>query len=177
VSTKAITGTSDPVVFEPVLNVPALVIFLLITTVFGALIIRTSEVQGAVQERNQALSVLRELKSKELSGGVNELDVPEALSSYEKAVLKVESIRNIIPGVVRIVPPSSAEPAEEDARMAAKQFLGQDFDIGSSNRERESGELPTFAAAVLVVIFLLQFALIVFMNVDPVASSSIVAEF
>jgi hypothetical protein len=177
VSTKAITGTSDPVVFEPVLNVPALVIFLLITTVFGALIIRTSEVQGAVQERNQALSDLRELKSKELSGGVNQLDVPEALSRYEKAFLKVESIRNIVPGLVRIVPPSSFEPAEEDARIAAKQFLGKDFDIGSPNREQESGELPTFAAAVLVAIFLLQFALLVFMNVDPVASSSIVAEF
>jgi len=156
----------EPVVFEPILNVPALVTFVLITTVFSALIVRTNQVEDAVQERKKRQEQVRELKAKEVSGGENigsevgggttsttttpssssssssltlSEELQQTLKLYEEAVLREEKLRNILPGV-RIVPPSSSDRKEEEVQAIAKQYLGRDFNIGVPKRYNEKQE-------------------------------------
>jgi hypothetical protein len=172
-------ASTASVVFEPVLDVQALSTFLVISIVFTALIVRTNQVEGGVQERNRALAKLREVKSKELAGDetVDEGVIQLALSEYEDAVRKEEKLRTIIPGVVRIVPPSSANKKEEDARAIAQQFLGKDFEIGTSKREEvENRNVPTLALVAVLALFILQGALFFAAANDLMASSSIRGE-
>ena len=150
---------SSSVVFEPILDVQAFSTFVVILGVFAALSFRTNQVEGAVQERKQALEHLRLVKSKELAGdqSVDGAVIQLALDEFEVAVKKEENLRNIIPGVVRIVPPSSADSKEEEARVIAKQFLGKDFDIGTTKREEvQSRNVPTLALVAVLSLFILQ---------------------
>ena len=166
---------SPSVVFEPVLDPTAFITFLGISIVFAALIIRTQQVESVVQDRNLALQRLREVKSKELEGSdeVQESDIQQALQEYEIAVRKEEDLRNIIPGVVRIVPPSAADEKEEEARVIAKQFLGKDFDIGTSKREEVESKgsiVQSLASLVVLGLFILQGALFSFISDDSSSS-------
>jgi hypothetical protein len=170
-TSSALTSTYDPVVFEPVLNVPALGTFLFVMVIFGLLSIRTNQVEQAVQERNSALKELREAKSKELSGG-KEVNVQQALEQFDKAMEKEESLRTIIPGV-RIVPPSNGNKAEEEARVAARQFLDKDVAIGASKQEEGDGRLPMAALGVLTLLAASLVVLLVFLSLDPVTSNNV----
>ena len=170
-------SVAPSVVFEPVLDTTAFATFLVISIVFAALIIRTQQVENVVQHRNQALERLRVVKSKELEGSdeIQEQDVQKALKEYEDAVRKEEKLRNIIPGVVRIVPPSAADEKEEEARVVAKQFLGKDFDIGISKREEVESKgsiLQTIASLAVLALFMLQGVLFFFVTDD----SSVIVE-
>ena len=154
----------EPVVFEPILNVPALVTFVLITTVFSALIVRTNQVEDAVRERKKRQEQVRALKAKEVSSGGENIgsgvgggsgttsttttttsssssitlseELRQTLKLYEEAVLREEKLRNILPGV-RIVPPSASDRKEEEVQAIAKQYLGRDFNIGVPKRYNE----------------------------------------
>eukprot|EP00980_Cylindrotheca_fusiformis_P022627 scaffold9523_cov103-Cylindrotheca_fusiformis.AAC.4 len=166
---------SSPDVFEPKLDFPAFSTFLIISVVFTALIVRTSQVEGGVQERKRALAKLREVKSKELAGdhSIDETAVDNALEEYEKAVREEEKLRDIIPGVVRIVPPSSADKKEEEARAVAQRFLGNDFDIGTSKREEvENRNVPTLALVAVLALFIFQGAVFFMAYDDLMAGSS-----
>lgn len=179
------SSTFEPVVFEPILNVPALVTFVLITTVFSALIVRTNQVEDAVQTRKQRQEEVRALKAREVGEGtVSPDELRTTLERYEDAVRREELLRNIVPGVVRIVPPSSSDRREEEARAIAKQYLGRDFDIGVPKRESESesnnsesegraGGLPGAAIGVLVMVALSQVGLLAFFNfgADPMSGN------
>jgi hypothetical protein len=170
---------NDLVVFEPVLNVPALGTFLFVMAVFGLLSIRTSQVEQAVQERNSALKELREAKSKELSGGAEEVNVQKSLERFDKAMEKEDNLRTIIPGV-RIVPPSNGNKAEEEARVAARQFLNKEVNIGagsSSKQEEGDGRLPMAALGVLALLATSLVALLVFLSLDPVTSNNVLDNF
>jgi len=170
------TSTFEPVVFEPVLNVPALITFVLITTVFSALIIRTNQVEDAVQMRKRRQEQVRELKAKELGEGqVSPEEIQTTLQLYEDAVRQEEKLRNILPGV-RIVPPSSGDRKEEEAQAIAKQYLGQDFNIGVPkryNEKQEDGSLPNVAIGVLAMVALSQVGLLAFFNfgADPMGGN------
>ncbi|KAG7349293.1 deacetylase [Nitzschia inconspicua] len=123
--------------------------------IFSALIQRTNQVEQAVQDRNTALQRLRDLKSKELAGydNVKKEDIQLLLEQYERAVLREEALRNLVPGVVRIVPPSAGSQKEEEASIIAKQLLGKEFNIGVPKREiSQNGELPVTAIWALVVV-------------------------
>jgi hypothetical protein len=173
------TNFGEPVTsFEPILNVPALVTFLFITTIFTALILRTNQVEDAVRLRKQRLEELRILKSKEISndiggGTVTSEDVQKSLHLYEDAVQREESLRNIVPGV-RIVPPSSNDRKEEEASLIAKQLLGKEYNIGREKRvdeyddeqqQRNSNEkLPNVAIGILLMVGLSQVGLLAFLN-------------
>lgn len=170
----------EPVVFEPILNVPALITFVLITTIFSALILRTNQVEDAVQIRKQCQEDVRVLKAKEIAeGGVSPGEIEQILKIYEDAVRKEEKLRNILPGV-RIVPPSSSDRKEEEAQAIAKQYLGQDFNIGVPKRYNEprdgdsEGGLPNVAMGVLAIIALSQIGLLAFFNfgADPISGNS-----
>ena len=181
--TAAALASSDQV-FEPVLNVPALGTFLFISIVFTLLQIRTSQVETAVQERNKALANLRRIKSLELTEEFQTSTVEQALEEFELAVQKEERLRNVIPGVARIVSPSALnDPAEQEARAAAKQFLGKEYDIGKEYVNAEgnvkdrggdvtSGQLSSPAAiAVLATVSLSLLALLMFLGQDPMSTS------
>jgi len=167
------TSTFEPVVFEPILNVPALITFVLITTIFSALILRTNQVEDAVQTRKRRQEEVRSLKLKEIGeGSVSSAQIQQTLLLYEDAVRQEEKLRNILPGV-RIVPPSASDRKEEEARAIAKQYLGKDFNIGVPERYNEKledeGGLPTVAIGVLAMVALSQVGLLAFFNfgADP----------
>jgi len=170
---------SSNAVFEPVLDVQAFSTFVVIISVFAALSFRTNQVEGAVQGRKEALENLRLVKSKELAGdeNIDEAAIQLALDKFEDAVKKEEELRNIIPGVVRIVPPSSADSKEEEARAVAKQFLGKDFDIGTTKREEvQSRNVPTLALVAVLLLFIFQAALFITASGDLMAMSSVAAQ-
>ena len=171
-------GESAVTSFEPILNVPALVTFLFITTIFTALIVRTNQVEDAVRLRKQRLEELRILKTKEISNDVGSSivsseDVQKSLHLYEDAVQREESLRQIVPGV-RIVPPSSNDRKEEEASLIAKQLLGKDYNIGREQRVDEyddeeqqrnnNGKLPNVAIGILLMVGLSQVGLLAFLN-------------
>mmetsp|Transcript_3714 Transcript_3714/g.10536 ORF Transcript_3714/g.10536 Transcript_3714/m.10536 type:complete len:263 (-) Transcript_3714:404-1192(-) len=175
------SSTFEPVVFEPILNVPALVTFVGITTVFSALIVRTNQVEDAVQNRKKRQEEVRALKAREVGEGtVSPKELRDTLERYEQAVRTEESLRNLVPGVVRIVPPSASDKREEEARAIARQYLGRDFDIGVPKRDTttmteggEGGGLPGAAIGVLVLVALSQVGLLAFFNfgADPVTGN------
>lgn len=169
----------EPVVFEPILNVPALITFVLITTIFSALILRTNQVEDAVQIRKQRQEDVRALKAKEIAeGDVSRGEIEQILKLYEDAARQEERLRNILPGV-RIVPPSSSDRKEEEAQAIAKQYLGQDFNIGVPKRYNEprdgdsEGGLPNVAIGVLAIVALSQIGLLAFFNfgADPMSGN------
>ena len=161
------TTTAATTTFEPVLNVPAFITFLFITIIFSVLIIRTNQVEQAVQERNDKLQQLRTLKTKELdnTNNISPVDIQQSLQEYELAVQKEEKLRNIIPGVVRIVPPSAGNIKEEDASIIAKQLLGKDYEIGIPKQERNTnGTLSPIAIGALVAVGTILVSLLAFLS-------------
>ena len=127
--------------FEPVLNVPAFSVFLFIAIVFGLLQYRMAAIGTAADRRTEALATLRRLKAKQLSSGgtaaandktadtvtdETESILLQATEEYRDALMEVERLRTVIPGLVRIPPPpaesASRERMEENV-AAAKQFL------------------------------------------------------
>lgn len=160
--------------FEPELNVPAFATFLFISAIFSALILRTQQVEQAVQTRNLKLERLRDLKSKELAGedGVSTQDIEQVLRDYEDAVRKEEALRNVVPGVVRIVPPSAGDQKEEEASVVAKQLLGKDFDIGVPKRERNESGFSALAIGALATVGVILLGLFVFLNVMYITDPS-----
>lgn len=184
--------------FEPMVDWAALGTFLSIMLVFLTLIIRTNGVERAVLEREVALAEVRDLKSKALEGsssGSNDSNeeqerlLKDALTRFEEAVEKEERLRNLVPGVVRIVPPSASTEADRTARQNAKQFLGKDYDIGSfyedevptgqpaTQLSQENGPgLPPAAIGVLAVLGVSLTGLLFFLSLDPMTSNSILDE-
>lgn len=159
--------------------------------VFLLLVRRTAAVERAVVEREAALELVRDLKSKALEGTLTSAAavttntdgvatpndsskrLNEALERYEAAVVQEERLRNIVPGVVRIVPPSSGTAAEENAQAAARQFLGKDYDIGVPKQERNpDGKLPMIALGILAVLGVSLTGLLFLLSVDPDTASS-----
>jgi hypothetical protein len=102
----------------------------------------------------------------------------QALERYEAAVVQEERMRNIVPGVVRIVPPGGAgRAAEENAAVAAKQFLGKDYDIGAPKREENpSGKLPMIALGILALLGVSLTGLLILLSMDPMTVTSLMKD-
>lgn len=167
--------------FAPQTDWHALGTFLVIMLTSIWLVQRTNAVERAVMERDQALEEVRTWKSKQLQdGGSNDSSMVthqlnQALQEYERAVQQEEKLRNVIPGVVRIVPPTSGLASEQTAREAAKQFLGKDYDIGvdKSVKENPNGQLPAVSLAILAILGLVLTSLLVFLSMsDPMMALS-----
>lgn len=135
----------DEKTFEPIVNTPALVSFLIISVVFSLLQFRINRVRNAAIQRDEALTELREIKSAELDSVDNKNkpnvdEVEAARDKYRKALLDELQLRTIIPGV-RIVAPNDPERKEEDI-AAARQFL--DLDIANEySLENSSDNIAT----------------------------------
>ena len=160
-TTTAILTTSIDAVpqpsqsFEPIVNVPAMLSSVFIASIFGALILRTNQVERAVQERNERLQELRAYKSKQLansnndgsieSSSVADADLARLLQRYEEAVQKEEKLRNVLPWTsrIRIVAPSGGRAEEQQARADALRFLGKDYDIGPSSSSSSLSSLSS----------------------------------
>jgi hypothetical protein len=173
-TTSTNEATAATTTFEPQLNVPAFITFLFISILFSALILRTTQVEQAVQTRKHKLKRLRDLKSKELAGddSVSTQDIQQVLRDYEEAVRKEESLRNVIPGVVRIVPPSAGDQEEEEASVVAKQLLGKDFEIGAPKREQNENGFTPVAVGALATVGVILIGLFAFLNVMYLADPS-----
>jgi hypothetical protein len=172
------SDTMTTTTFEPVLNVPALFVFVLIMGIFVLLQRRVSSIEAAAEDRTLALQQLRTLKAKELSdpSPTTTERVQAALRQYEMAYNRVEELRTILPGV-RVIPPPSQSLTQERQReneAAAKQFLGieQPQPLEPLAKSTEKGMSP-FLTAVLVLVASAQIALLVLLiTSDPMVSST-----
>ena len=142
-----VAASSAPVTqiqeFEPIVNVPALSSFLIISVVFGLLQLRINSVSQATKRRSEALESLRKVESLQLSttdvDRPTEADVTRAKAAYENALTDELNLRTIIPGV-RIVAPNDPKRDEEE-RAAAKRFLGwTDKDLGIDEYDNEQSD-------------------------------------
>ncbi len=174
--------------FEPIVNVPALSSFLIISVVFGLLQLRINSVSQATKRRSEALESLRKVESLQLSTSdvdrPTEDDVARAKAAYENALTDELNLRTIIPGV-RIVAPNDPKRDEEE-RAAAKRFLGwTDEDLGideyekelsdqatSANSQEKEGEgLSTSANFLLALVGSTLIALLWTLSLDPMTAS------
>jgi hypothetical protein len=177
ISDAAAASTSTMKEFEPITDWTALGTFASIMFVFILLVRRTQAVERAVMEREASLELVRTLKSKALSSSddndTTAASLEQALERYEAAVVQEEQLRTIVPGV-RIVPPTAGSKADENAAMAAKQFLGKDFDIGIPKQEENpSGKLPMVALGILAVLGVSLTGLLILLSMDPTTASSL----
>ena len=216
----ALTAPAPYQTFEPVVNVPALGAFAFVTVVFGLLQLRINRVQTAAERRKAALESLRVVKSLQLgaddfaaaakdvdeevedtatkpagrSRGISEASVRAALDEYEAALREELNLRQIVPGVIRIVAPGDPKSAEADL-AAARQFLGLGInDAGevvpiaegtavqrSTGNENEGGGgegggkeegMSTASKAVLLAVAVLQLGLLYLLSFDPMAATT-----
>ena len=170
-------GASASTKFEPILNVPALMVFVLIMGIFLLLQRRVSAIEAAAEVRTLALQRLRTVKAAELSDATpaSSEQVQLALRDYEVAYNRVEQLRTIVPGV-RVIPPPSQSLTQERQReneAAAKQFLGiEQPKLVEPLAKTEQGMSP-FLATVLILIAFSQIALLVLLiTTDPMVSST-----
>ncbi len=127
--------------FEPQVNTPALSAFVIIAVVFSLLQFRINQVRDAGERRQEALAMLRTVKSAQLDSAEfessmerqkpSEEEVQAALDAYKNSLQEELNLRTIIPGV-RIVAPNDPKRREEDI-AAAKQFL--DWDLADLESE------------------------------------------
>ena len=137
--------------FEPIVNVPALTSFVIISIVFGLLQQRINSVSAAAKRRSEALESLRKVESLQLSVSdkdrPTEADVVQAKAAYESALKNELSLRTVIPGV-RIVAPNDPK-REEEERAAAKRFLGwNDEDFGDLGMDENDSNLSVRAQSI-----------------------------
>ena len=169
-------ASADPIsstTFAPVLNVPALCSFLVVFLVFSLLQWRVSDIGRAVNARTDALQELRAAKSKELTGEASTDDVDRAVETYRRAYEKVEELRSVIPGVARLVPPSSVSMKNSDA--AAKQFLGVEESSQTSNSTDDAPVqgLSGGQTAVLLIVAASQMLLLGLLTMDSMSANSV----
>jgi hypothetical protein len=166
--------------FEPVLNVPALSVFLLVTAIFGFLQWRINAIGRAAEERTEALDKLREIKVKELSEPekTDTAQVDAALKAYENAYWKVENLRTLLPGV-RIIPPPSQSlnrKIMDENSAAAQQFLKipiEDNTTSNARADNDTRRVSPGLIAILTVVAISQIALLVlFVATDPMLTTS-----
>lgn len=179
--------------FEPVVNMPAVFAFLFISVVFSLLQIRISGINRAAGRRSEALQILREVKSIQLSASdlsgeesrPSKNDVARALAEYEKALREELDLRTVIPGV-RIVAPNDPKGQEDDLR-AVRQFLDMDISEGgeivpiasditeeepsSVVKSQETG-MSSGSKAVLAAVALVQVLLLVLLSFDPMTADN-----
>jgi len=184
-----VAASSAPVTpiqeFEPMVNVPALSSFLIISVVFGLLQLRINSVSQAAKRRSAALESLRKVESLQLStSDVDEVDVARAKAAYENALRDELNLRTIIPGV-RIVAPNDPKRDEEE-RAAAKRFLGwSDEDLGiheydndqsvqrksTTSQQQEAEGLSNSANLLLVLVGSTLIALLWALSLDPMTAN------
>lgn len=157
------TNALDNVVFAnsgPMFHAPEITSYLLITIAFAALMFRTTQVEDAVQKRQQMQEKVRLLKLKEMGEGKGSTEkTQQTMQLYEDAVRHEEKLRTILPGV-RIAPPSVNGPKEEDAQAIAKRYLGKEYDIGVLKRKRgDEGTSPGMAVGIVAIVALSQVGL------------------
>lgn len=177
-SSTAATTTN----FEPVLNVPALISFVIIMTLALLLRLRVGAIEEAAERRKLALNELREIKSQQLAAdiyNITDIQVQNAILAYEQALKEEESIRTIFPGA-RLRAPNL--PNEQDVQ-AIRQFLStspEDADENSVKKsilvrnenneveeEGDSSNIPPLGLATLwLFIFGSQIMLLVFLSMD-----------
>jgi hypothetical protein len=173
--TSAATTTTT---FEPILNVPALTVFLLITVVYGGFFLRVQAIQKAIERRTDALDQLRVAKTRELvETGATTKDAVEVSSErFRQAVEEVERLRTVVPGGFVRIPVPVPTMVEQEATDAARQFLGIVGDETSSPpgtvQDKPDKELSPFLVALLAVVALSQVTLLALLATDPMSSSS-----
>jgi hypothetical protein len=170
-----VIGSQEVADFSPVLNVPALASFLVVTAIFLFLQFRVASIGRAAEERTEALGALRSLKAKELTGEASPAEVNLALAKYRETYDRVEELRTVVPGA-RIVPPPSQSLSRErmdDNTAAARQFLGIESEAPVGKDDDTERSLPLPLALLLAVVAASQIGVLVLLSVDPMAHTGI----
>lgn len=145
---------------------------MVIVALFTLLQLRVRAIETAAIDRTTALEQLRDVKKRELDGTVKESEVTEAFDRYRNAVLKVERLRTVIPGVARIVqPPSQAltlDRMDENVK-AAKQFLDMDLGAPVSENDSEQPGMSLGLKIVLALVATVQIGTLLLLSLDPMS--------
>jgi len=153
--------------FEPVLDFAAFGSFSVILIIVAFLRSRITGIEEAIRTRTAALSALKDVKMRQLSGNATETDLTSAIDAYRIAYDRVESLRTVIPGIARLNPPPSSELTRErqlENSVAAQQYLG--MTSPKEPKEEDRPGLPTGFLIVLLVVLTSQLALLSFL-LDP----------
>lgn len=174
--TASLSATGPDVVdFSPVLNVPALSSFLVISGIFLFLQLRIRSIGKAADQRTEALGELRSMKARELAGKASPVEVEHALENYREAYDRVESLRDVVPGA-RIAPPPSQSLSRErmeDNVAGARQFLGVETESTSQNDSDDTEKsLPLPLTLLLAVVAASQIGVLVLLSIDPVTNKT-----
>ena len=113
---------NEPITFEPVLNVPALLSSFVI--LLGAFLVRVRQraISKAAKRRMLALEQLRDYKKKELTQDATTVEVQLAVEEYQTSLVAEEKLRTLLPGI-QLRAPNNPAKSEPD-RQAVRQFLG-----------------------------------------------------
>jgi hypothetical protein len=183
-SSPLVIATTTSKSFEPVLSVPSLLVFVVIGTIFAALQWRVTAIEEAVAGRTRALQRLRQLYAASLSDPtIARETVDSALTEYQQAYFRVETLRTVGPGL-RVVPPTTptSRRVREENEAAARQFLGIATESSTPNEslsttndsDEADGKLASpILISVLILVGLSQIALLTLLTLsDPMASVS-----
>jgi len=195
-SEETLAGVETIRTFEPTVNTPALVSFVIIAVIFSLLQLRINGISRAVSRRSAALTALRDVKASELTvpdvgkgEGVSVDVVAAAVKEYEAALEEEEAMRTVFPGV-RIVAPNAAGRSAEDV-AAARQFLARDLkseagitseeDRMPGNKEMELEDDPkrgfsNVAIGTLALVAFSQILLLFILSLDPMKANDVFTE-
>jgi hypothetical protein len=130
--TTAVSDLSSTTSFEPVLNVPQLGAFLFIAGMFVMLQLRIRSIEQAAERRTIALDTLRTMKTQSLTSSsegttiITNDDIQNAIVEYRQRYNEVEQLREVLPGIRIVQPPSQTTTRQrmDDNIAGAQQFLG-----------------------------------------------------
>lgn len=182
--------TSSTTSFEPILNIPAFSVFILIAIIFAYLQYRITAIEEASKRRTIALNDLKAIKLKALTAiGIDSIDtndVQKAIETYRQQYDEVEKLREIIPGVKIIQPPSQSNSRKimNDNEIAAQQYLGIipviDQQVNDNIDRKTSVEdekltkgFTKVQLAVISFIVFSQCCLLFFLSLDPLSSNNV----
>jgi hypothetical protein len=187
--------------FEPVLNVPQLGAFLFIAIIFVMLQLRIRSIEDAAQKRTIALDKVRKLKTQSLSSSstgqdtaVTSNEVMNAIDEYRQRYEEVERLRELIPGIRIVQPPSQTMTRQrmDDNIAGAQQFLGivpemnvqqqqnnnnndnnelQMNDKNNDNSNSNTEGLTILQQAAIVFILVTQCSLFFLLLLDPMSNA------
>jgi hypothetical protein len=136
---------NEPITFEPVLNVPALLSSFVI--LLGAFLVRVRQraISKAAKRRMSALEQLRDYKKKELTQDATTVEVQRAVEEYQTSLVAEEKLRTLLPGI-QLRAPNNPAKSEPD-RQAVRQFLGGEGILEDTESSESSSSNDVVAAA------------------------------
>ena len=164
---RAYASDANPVTFEPVVDVPALLVTVFVLV--GALLLRLrqSAIANAAATRADALTGLRTIKTKELNNSASPEEVRRAVQAYQASLDAEERLRTLLPGI-RLRAPNNPQKSPED-QQAMRQFLGLNTTalVDESNAQDPTKQIALDEDGIVATRELLGLGALLFLLLSP----------